>query len=115
MAKVVYVDVDDTLVRSLGSKRSPMRSVIEQVKRLHADGAEIIYGAPAAPSMRRKPRRNWESVRAASGFSLSRIYTLTIRRFMNGAGANIFFRETPVTPNNAFESGPPSAVAHGRR
>lgn len=41
MAKVVYVDVDDTLVRSLGSKRSPMRSVIEQVKRLHAEGAEI--------------------------------------------------------------------------
>jgi hydroxymethylpyrimidine pyrophosphatase-like HAD family hydrolase len=39
--KVVYVDVDDTLVRSLGSKRSPMRSVIEQVKRLHAEGAEI--------------------------------------------------------------------------
>ncbi len=41
MAKVVYVDVDDTLVRSLGSKRSPMKSVIEQVRRLHAEGAEI--------------------------------------------------------------------------
>ncbi len=41
MAKVVYVDVDDTLVRSLGTKRSPMRSVIEQVKRLHSEGAQI--------------------------------------------------------------------------
>ena len=41
MAKVVYIDVDDTLVRSLGSKRSPMKSVIDQVRRLHSEGAQL--------------------------------------------------------------------------
>jgi len=39
---VVYVDVDDTLVRSSGTKRIPMPRVIERVKRLHAEGA-ILY------------------------------------------------------------------------
>ena len=39
---VVYVDVDDTLVRSVGSKRIPMPRIIEPVKRLHAEGA-VLY------------------------------------------------------------------------
>jgi cation transport ATPase len=39
---VVYVDVDDTLVRSIGTKRIPMPRVIERVKRLHTEGA-ILY------------------------------------------------------------------------
>jgi len=39
---VVYVDVDDTLVRSVGSKRIPMPQVVEHVRRLHAAGA-VLY------------------------------------------------------------------------
>jgi hypothetical protein len=38
----IYIDVDDTLVRSAGSKRIPIPSVIEHVRRLHADGA-VLY------------------------------------------------------------------------
>jgi predicted HAD superfamily phosphohydrolase YqeG len=38
----VYVDVDDTLVRSAGSKRIPMPSVIQHVRELHAQGA-VLY------------------------------------------------------------------------
>jgi hypothetical protein len=38
----VYVDVDDTLVRSVGTKRIPMPSVIQHVRELHAQGA-ILY------------------------------------------------------------------------
>ena len=41
-ATVVFVDVDDTLVRSFGKKRIPISSVIEQVKGLHRDGA-VLY------------------------------------------------------------------------
>ena len=41
MTKVVYIDVDDTLMRSLGSKRSPMKSVIDQVRRLHSEGVQL--------------------------------------------------------------------------
>ena len=39
--KVVFVDIDDTLVRSFGSKRIPMPSVIEHVRKLHASGAAL--------------------------------------------------------------------------
>lgn len=39
---VVYVDVDDTFVRSVGSKRIPVARVIEHVRQLYADGA-VLY------------------------------------------------------------------------
>lgn len=38
---VVYVDIDDTLVRSFGSKRVPMTSMIELVRSLKGSGAEL--------------------------------------------------------------------------
>jgi hypothetical protein len=38
---IVYVDVDDTLVRSVGSKRVPLPRVIEHVRRLHEAGAQL--------------------------------------------------------------------------
>ena len=41
-SKVVYVDVDDTLVRSVGTKRIPMPLAIAQVRRLRASGATLF-------------------------------------------------------------------------
>ena len=38
----VFVDVDDTLVRTIGNKRIPIPSVIQHVRELHAQGA-ILY------------------------------------------------------------------------
>ncbi|MGM9515616.1 hydrolase [Roseateles sp. DB2] len=38
---IVYVDVDDMLIRSVGSKRIPIVPAIEHVRRLHATGAEL--------------------------------------------------------------------------
>jgi cation transport ATPase len=40
-AQVVFVDVDDTLVRSVGTKRIPMPATIAAVKRLHSSGAQL--------------------------------------------------------------------------
>jgi phosphoserine phosphatase len=40
--RVVFVDVDDTLVRSVGPKRIPMPGVVARVKELHAAGA-VLY------------------------------------------------------------------------
>lgn len=34
---VLFVDIDDTLVRSFGSKRIPMTPVIERIRALHAE------------------------------------------------------------------------------
>jgi hypothetical protein len=39
---VVYVDVDDTLVRSFGSKRIPMTEMVRHVRDLSRDGA-VLY------------------------------------------------------------------------
>lgn len=38
---IVYVDIDDTLVRSFGSKRMPMVAVVEHVKSLRAAGVTL--------------------------------------------------------------------------
>lgn len=39
---VIFIDVDDTLVRSVGSTRIPMPEVIRQVRRLHENG-HMLY------------------------------------------------------------------------
>lgn len=38
---VVFVDIDDTLVRSFGSKRIPMAAMIARVRSLHEEGATL--------------------------------------------------------------------------
>ena len=38
---VVYVDVDDTLVRSVGTKRIPISEAVDHVRSLFADGAQL--------------------------------------------------------------------------
>ena len=39
--RVIFVDVDDTLVRSFGNKRIPIKAVVDKVKALHAAGYPI--------------------------------------------------------------------------
>jgi len=39
--RILFVDVDDTLVRSAGSKRIPMTPMIELVRELKKSGAEL--------------------------------------------------------------------------
>ncbi len=39
--QVIYVDIDDTMVRSVGVKRILMPAVIAQVRRLKAEGATL--------------------------------------------------------------------------
>ena len=48
-AAVVYVDVDDTLVRSIGTKRIPMPRVIQKVRKLHsADATHYLWSSGGA-------------------------------------------------------------------
>ena len=44
---VVYIDVDDTLVRSVGSKRIPMTQVIEHVRQLYKAGMTLYCWSSA--------------------------------------------------------------------
>ena len=41
MAPVIFVDVDDTLVRSFGSKRIPISGMVALVRELRGQGAEL--------------------------------------------------------------------------
>jgi len=40
--RVVFVDVDDTLIRSVGAKRIPMPAVVARIRELHEAGA-LLY------------------------------------------------------------------------
>lgn len=40
-SSVVFVDVDDTLIRTVGTKRIPLVHVVEKVRELAADGAAL--------------------------------------------------------------------------
>jgi cation transport ATPase len=44
---LVYFDVDDTLVRSAGSKRIPIPAVVERVRSLHAKGITLYLWSSA--------------------------------------------------------------------
>ena len=41
MERCIFVDVDDTLVRSVGAKRIPMPRAIEAVRQLHQQGHQL--------------------------------------------------------------------------
>ena len=41
MHRVIFVDVDDTLVRSVGAKRIPMPGVVAHVRKLYAEGVQL--------------------------------------------------------------------------
>lgn len=41
MAKIAYIDVDDTLVRSAGTKRIPIVAVVQHVRTLKEEGWEL--------------------------------------------------------------------------
>lgn len=47
MADIVYVDVDDTLVRWAGPKVIPIPAVIAKVRALHASGATLYCWSAA--------------------------------------------------------------------
>lgn len=51
---VIFVDVDDTLIRSFGSKRMPIPSVIERVRELHAAGVRLFCWSTAGDAYARE-------------------------------------------------------------
>ena len=58
---VVYIDVDDTLVRSAGTKTLPIPRVVEHVRQLANSGADLYcWSSVGVPSMRAPLRETWE-------------------------------------------------------
>jgi hypothetical protein len=46
-AVIVYVDVDDTLIRSAGSKRLPIPNAVARVRKLKMEGATLCLWSTA--------------------------------------------------------------------
>jgi hypothetical protein len=55
---IIYVDVDDTLVRSTGSKRIPIPATIEHFRQLALEGADSICGAGVGQPTRNRQRKS---------------------------------------------------------
>ena len=65
---VVYIDVDDTLVRSAGTKIIPIPSVIEHVKELADSGAEIYCWSSVGAEYGRNTAQKLGIERCFAGF-----------------------------------------------
>jgi hypothetical protein len=39
--RIIYIDVDDTLIRTFGTKQIPITSCVEYVRRMHAHGHQL--------------------------------------------------------------------------
>lgn len=65
---IVYVDVDDTLVRSAGTKTIPIPNVVEQVTQLAGAGAELYRWSTAGAEYARSPAQKLGIDRCFVGF-----------------------------------------------
>jgi hypothetical protein len=64
----VFVDVDDTLVRSAGSKRIPIPSVVEHVRELHAQGALLFCWSAGGAEYARQSAQEFGIVQCFTAF-----------------------------------------------
>ena len=65
---IVHVDVDDTLVRSAGTKRIPIPRVIERVRALAAQGATLYLWSTAGAVYAEQTARQLGLTTCFSGF-----------------------------------------------
>ncbi len=90
----VFVDVDDTLVRSAGTKRIPMPSVIQHVRELHAQGAVLYCWSAGGAEYAR---------RSAEEFELADCFTAFLPKpnvFLDDQNAAEWPRSLLVHPSN---------------
>ena len=65
---VVFVDVDDTLVRSAGTKRIPIPAVIAHVRGLRAEGAVLYLWSSGGAEYARRSAEELGIVDCFAGF-----------------------------------------------
>lgn len=53
-SRVIFVDVDDTLIRSTGTKRIPMPGVVAAVHELHKQGVQLYLWSSGGAEYARK-------------------------------------------------------------
>ena len=56
---IIYIDVDDTFVRSIGTKRIPMPRVIAHIRELHEGGATLYCWSAGGEEYARESAREF--------------------------------------------------------
>ena len=84
----IYVDVDDTLVRSAGSKRIPVPAVIQHVAELHRDGALLYCWSSGGADYARQSAESLASLTISPRFSQSHTSSSTIN--LRSSGLSFF-------------------------
>lgn len=54
--QIIYVDIDDTLIRSFGSKRIPMTEMVRLVRDLKKSGAALVQSIHCSRRRRLRSR-----------------------------------------------------------
>lgn len=90
----VYVDVDDTLVRSVGTKRIPMTSVIQHVRELHLQGAILFCWSAGGAEYAR---------RSSEEFGIAKCFTAFLPKpnvFIDDQSSTVWPRSILVHPSS---------------
>ncbi len=66
--RIIFIDVDDTLVRSAGTKRIPMPAAVAHVRRLHTDGATLYLWSSGGADYARESARELGIAHCFAGF-----------------------------------------------
>ena len=56
---IVYIDVDDTFVRSVGTKRIPMPHVLQHIRKLKEEGATLYCWSSGGANYARESAREF--------------------------------------------------------
>jgi predicted HAD superfamily phosphohydrolase YqeG len=64
----IFVDVDDTLVRSIGTKRIPIPAIIQHVRDLHAQGAVLFCWSAGGAEYAKRSAEELEIAQCFSAF-----------------------------------------------
>jgi hypothetical protein len=65
---IVFVDVDDTLIRSYGTKRIPIPATIEHLKKLKQEGAELFCWSSGGANYAQRSAQECNAAHLFSGF-----------------------------------------------
>ena len=92
---VVYVDVDDTLVRTAGTKRIPIPETIARVRSLHKSGAVLYLWSSGGAEYARNTAAELRLSDCFTGFLPKPTAIIDDQHFSSWHTSCHFWRETP--------------------
>jgi cation transport ATPase len=92
----MFVDVDDTLIRSVGSRRIPMPAVIDRVRALSSEGVVLYLWSSGGAEYAEACAAELGLKACFAGFLPKPDAYLDDQRSMSGSTAAMFCQETHI-------------------